>query len=136
MHPRFMAAGRGPSRAVLCPYWEAAALGRIAAPRAGVCDGCRHRRRARLAGLGRRAWRALRTRKAARCLAAAATLVVYVRLRSFLAVDQLVRIYREVGAGGPCLPVWCAGVNCPDAACGLGGDAPFARLEAARVLTQ
>ena len=50
-----------------------------------------------LAGLGQRAWRLLRTRKAARCLVAAATLVVYVRLRSFLAVDQLVRIYREVG---------------------------------------
>lgn len=49
-----------------------------------------------VADLARRFWRQLRTRKAARILAAGLTLVCYVKLRSFLAVDQLVRMYREV----------------------------------------
>ena len=57
-----------------------------------ICDGSRFD----VADLARRSWRQLRTRKAARILAAGLTLVVYVKLRSFLAVDQLVRMYREV----------------------------------------
>ena len=46
--------------------------------------------------MGQRVWRQLCTRKAARIAAAGLTLVLYVKFRSFLAVDQLVRIYREV----------------------------------------
>ncbi|CAL8471954.1 g11496 [Coccomyxa elongata] len=49
-----------------------------------------------LADLARRSWHQARTRKAARILAAGLTLVCYVKLRSFLAVDQLVRMYREL----------------------------------------
>ncbi|BDA47605.1 probable protein O-mannosyl-transferase TMTC4 [Coccomyxa sp. Obi] len=48
------------------------------------------------ADLAQRFWRQLQTRKAARILAAGLTLVCYVKLRSFLAVDQLVRMYREL----------------------------------------
>jgi hypothetical protein len=46
--------------------------------------------------LVQRVWRQLCTRKGARIITAALTLVLYVKFRSFLAVDQLVRIYREV----------------------------------------
>ena len=35
-------------------------------------------------------------------------LVMYVKMRSFLAVDQLVRIYREVSTALFCLPFTCA----------------------------
>ncbi len=46
--------------------------------------------------LAERVWRQLCTRKGARIVAAGLTLVLYVKFRSFLAVDQLVRIYRKV----------------------------------------
>ncbi|CAL8469470.1 g9011 [Coccomyxa elongata] len=46
--------------------------------------------------LAERVWRQLCTRKGARIIAAGLTLVLYVKFRSFLAVDQLVRIYRKV----------------------------------------
>jgi hypothetical protein len=65
---------------------------------------CQCMRRAALAGLAARAWRLLRSRKAARCMTAAGTLLAYVKLRSFLAVDQLVRIYREVPPLSPLFP--------------------------------
>jgi hypothetical protein len=42
------------------------------------------------------AWKLLRSRKAARLVALALALLSYVKLRSWVAGDQLVRIYRKV----------------------------------------
>jgi hypothetical protein len=42
----------------------------------------------------------IRTPKALRMILLGVALVIYVKLRSFLAVDQLVRIYREVSTYG------------------------------------
>ena len=46
--------------------------------------------------LGRQLLYLIRTPKAMRMMVLGVALVIYVKLRSFLAVDQLVRIYREV----------------------------------------
>lgn len=46
--------------------------------------------------LGRQLLYLIRTPKAMRMIVLGVALVIYVKLRSFLAVDQLVRIYREV----------------------------------------
>ncbi|CAL5229598.1 g12956 [Coccomyxa viridis] len=45
---------------------------------------------------GRQIWYLVRTPKATRMVVLGVALVIYVKARSFLAVDQLVRIYREV----------------------------------------
>ena len=48
---------------------------------------------------GRQLWYLIRTPKAIRMIVLGVALVTYVKARSFLAVDQLVRIYREVSSG-------------------------------------
>jgi len=52
--------------------------------------------RTSLRSLGRQLWYVIRTPKAIRMMVLGVALVIYVKMRSFLAVDQLVRIYREV----------------------------------------
>ena len=47
---------------------------------------------------GRQLWYLIRTPKAIRMIVLGVALVIYVKTRSFLAVDQLVRIYREVSS--------------------------------------
>lgn len=44
---------------------------------------------------GQQLWYLLRTPKAIRMIVLGVALAIYVKTRSFLAVDQLVRIYRE-----------------------------------------
>ncbi len=52
--------------------------------------------RTSLRNLRRQLWYLIRTPKAIRMIVLGVALVIYVKMRSFLAVDQLVRIYREV----------------------------------------